>query len=78
MCLRYMVRKDKAMLKQMLTPKEVAEYLSIGLTAAYELMHNVDFPSFRVAYGKGRGVWRVNLTDLDKWINQQKRKKPMH
>lgn len=63
------------MLKQMLTPKEVAEYLSIGLSAAYELMHNVDFPSFRVAYGRGRGAWRVNISDLNRWIMQQKKKK---
>lgn len=66
------------MLKQMLTPKEVAESLSIGITTAYELMHKGDFPSFRVAYGRGRGTWRVNIADLEKWVNQQKRNKPMN
>lgn len=63
------------MLKQMLTLKEVAEYLSIGITTAYELMRNENFPSFRVAYGRGRGTWRVNIADLEQWVNQQKKKK---
>ena len=62
-------------MKRMLAPKEVAEYLSISVNAAYELMHREDFPSFKISYGTKKSTWRVNVKDIENWIENQKKKK---
>lgn len=49
--------------KKVLTPKEVAEYLGIGLAKAYALFRSKGFPALRL--GK---IMRVTKTALDNWI----------
>ena len=53
--------------KTVYTPKEVAEYLRISITAAYNLMHAVDFPSFRVG-----ARWKVRADEFDRWVEETK------
>lgn len=55
----------KAKEKQTYTAKEVAEYLGISMTSAYNLMFAEDFPSFRVGTR-----WRVKVMDFDRWVEQ--------
>ena len=49
--------------KQAMTVTEMAEYLGIGKTKAYELVNIPNFPCFRI----GRSI-RVFKTRLDKWL----------
>ncbi|GAG43009.1 unnamed protein product [marine sediment metagenome] len=48
---------------KLLTPREVAEYLSLGRSTVYLLIKNGDLPSIRI----GRSV-RVNPLDLEEYI----------
>ena len=50
--------------------KELSAVLGISLTAAYELMHNIDFPSVRIG-----GRYKVLRDDLDTWLVMKKREK---
>lgn len=45
---------------------EVAQLLGISRSAAYNLMHQSDFPSFRI----GRR-WLVHESNLNKWLEKQ-------
>lgn len=54
-----------------LSAPEVAIYLGIGRTAAYDLMHAEGFPSFRVSTGRGKGSMRVMRAALDRWVEEQ-------
>lgn len=60
--------------RQAFTAQDLAAYLGISLTSAYDLMHADDFPALRIRTGKGRGTVRVMKIALDEWIaNQTKR-----
>jgi excisionase family DNA binding protein len=48
---------------RLLTPREVAEYLSLGRSTVYLLIQNGDLPSIRI----NRSV-RVNPRDLEEYI----------
>ena len=53
--------------KVTITVKEMAEVLSIGLTAAYELVNSEGFyPAFRI----GRKLL-INVDRLRKWVDEQ-------
>ena len=45
---------------------EVAQLLGISRSAAYNLMHREDFPSFRI--GKR---WLVQNSSLQEWLQKQ-------
>ncbi|WP_281561165.1 helix-turn-helix domain-containing protein [Thalassomonas sp. RHCl1] len=57
------------MTDQIMTLKEVAEYLKLTEKTAYRLAAEKKLPGFKVG-----GSWRFKMTDLEAWIEQQKNK----
>lgn len=53
--------------EQILTLKEVAEYLKLTEKTAYRLAADRKLPGFKVG-----GSWRFKKEDLEKWIEAQK------
>lgn len=53
---------------QMLTIKDVATRLKIGLSTAYRIVEDGDLKGKRI--GRGRGTIRVRPVDLERYINQ--------
>ncbi|AEP29392.1 methylation-associated defense system helix-turn-helix domain-containing protein MAD1 [Brumicola nitratireducens] len=53
--------------EQILTLKEVAEYLKLTEKTAYRLAADKKLPGFKVG-----GSWRFRKEDLEKWIEAQK------
>lgn len=54
---------------EILTLKEVAEYLKLAEKTAYRLAQNGKLPGFKVG-----GSWRFKRKDIENWIEQQKNK----
>lgn len=54
------------MKSDIITIKEVAEYLKIKEKTAYSLAASGDIPGFKVG-----GAWRFKKSEIDKWINKQ-------
>lgn len=52
---------------QVLTLKQVAEYLQLAEKTAYRLAAEKKLPGFKVG-----GSWRFKRHDLEQWIEQQK------
>jgi excisionase family DNA binding protein len=59
---------DKAMSNDMLTLKEVAEYLKLAEKTAYRLAAEGKLPGFKVG-----GSWRFKESGIEKWIEKQKK-----
>lgn len=57
----------KSMNDEILTLKEVAEYLKLAEKTAYRLAANGKLPGFKVG-----GSWRFKREDIKNWIEQQK------
>ena len=57
----------KAMADEILTLKEVAEYLKLAEKTAYRLAAEGRLPGFKVG-----GSWRFKREDIDRWIEEQK------
>lgn len=55
------------MTDEILTLKEVADYLKLAEKTAYRLAAEGKLPGFKVG-----GSWRFKRTDLEKWIEEQK------
>ncbi len=55
------------MAKDILTIKEVAEYLKITERTLYRLVQEGKIPAFKVG-----GSWRFQLSDIKAWIADQK------
>lgn len=55
------------MTDQILTLKEVAEYLKLTEKTAYRLAAERKLPGFKVG-----GSWRFKMSDLEAWIEEQK------
>jgi excisionase family DNA binding protein len=49
-----------------LTVKEVADYLKVNERTIYRLATNGELPAFRVG-----ASWRFRLNEIDKWISTQ-------
>lgn len=49
-----------------LVPAEVMEILRIGKSKMYELLHNEDFPSYKIDRR-----WYINKAKLIEWIDWQ-------
>ncbi|MCC1497958.1 helix-turn-helix domain-containing protein [Alcanivorax sp. 1008] len=58
------------MTDEILTLKEVAEYLKLAEKTAYRLAAEGKIPGFKVG-----GSWRFKRDDIDLWINEQKKNK---
>jgi len=52
---------------EILTVKEVADYLKLAEKTAYRLVAEGKLPGFKVG-----GSWRFKKEDLQQWIEQQK------
>ena len=50
-----------------LTVKELSEYLKLNEKTAYRLAAKGEIPGFKVG-----GSWRFNKADIDQWIQEQK------
>jgi excisionase family DNA binding protein len=57
------------MTDEILTIQEIAEYLKLNEKTAYRLASEGKLPGFKVG-----GSWRFKRVDLEKWIEEQKRK----
>ena len=57
------------MSKDILTLKEVAEYLKLAEKTAYRLAAEGKLPGFKVG-----GSWRFRESDIEKWITEQKKR----
>lgn len=55
------------MTDEILTLKEVAEYLKLAEKTAYRLAAEGKLPGFKVG-----GSWRFKREDVERWIDQQK------
>ena len=55
------------MTDQILTLKEVAEYLKLTEKTAYRLAADKKLPGFKVG-----GSWRFKMSDIEQWIEVQK------
>ncbi|MES9874472.1 MAG: helix-turn-helix domain-containing protein [Candidatus Sedimenticola sp. 6PFRAG7] len=51
---------------EILTLKEVAEYLKLAEKTAYRLAAEGKLPGFKVG-----GSWRFRQSDIESWINKQ-------
>tara|TARA_R110001583_G_scaffold180849_1_gene338001 strand:+ start:2349 stop:2525 length:177 start_codon:yes stop_codon:yes gene_type:complete len=58
------------MSNEILTLKEVAEYLKLVEKTAYRLAAEGKLPGFKVG-----GSWRFKKEDVEQWIEEQKVKK---
>lgn len=61
--------KDSAVQRQTYTATELAAYLGISRSGAYNLMQAVDFPSFRIG-----GRIMVTRVALENWLLEQQQK----
>jgi len=52
--------------KEILTVKEVAEYLKISLPTAYQIVNQVDFPKIKIG-----NRYKIPKDGLEKWIKDQ-------
>lgn len=57
------------MRSDIMTMKEVAEYLKLNEKTAYRLASEGKIPGFKIG-----GSWRFEKNDLDEWIKEQKGK----
>jgi excisionase family DNA binding protein len=53
---------------QAMTVRDVAGYLNVDEKTVYRLANRGELPGFKVA-----GAWRFKRSDLDNWINVQKK-----
>ena len=56
--------------KEIMSVKEVSEYLGISLSGAYDLFHAKDFPTFKPNGKNGRAL-RVRKSKLDEFIERR-------
>lgn len=54
---------------EILTIKDVAEYLKVTERTIYRLAAAKKMPAFKVG-----GIWRFRMTDIDDWIAAQSKK----
>lgn len=57
------------MTEEIMTLKEVAQYLKLTEKTAYRLAAEKKLPGFKVG-----GSWRFKMSDLETWIEEQKDK----
>lgn len=55
-------------MKEILTPREAAEYLSIHVRTIYRLVKNGEIPGRKVG-----GSWRFKKDALDEWLSGKER-----
>ena len=58
------------MTDEILTLKEVAEYLKLAEKTAYRFAAEGKLPGFKIG-----GSWRFKREDIDRWIEEKKKSK---
>lgn len=56
--------KSEVILKEILTPREAAQYLSVHVRTIYRLAKNGEIPGRKVG-----GSWRFKKEALDRWLS---------
>lgn len=56
------------MQSDIMTIKELSEYLKLKEKTAYKLVADGKIPGFKVG-----GAWRFRKTEIDKWISKQEK-----
>lgn len=56
--------KSEIKLREIMTPREAAEYLSVHVRTIYRLAKNGDIPGRKVG-----GSWRFKKDALDEWLS---------
>lgn len=56
---------------EMMTLRDVAEYLNCNYTTVFRLAHSGEIPAFRLG-----GSWRLSRSEIEKWIADQHVIKP--
>ncbi len=56
--------KSEILMKEIMTPRETAEYLNIHVRTIYRLAKNGDIPCRKVG-----GSWRFKKEALDQWLS---------
>lgn len=59
-------------MEKLLTTDQVAEFLQISKFTVYRMAVDKTIPAFKI--GK---VWRIRESDLDKWIDEQVRRRAL-
>lgn len=54
------------MTDQIMTIKEVADYLKVNERTVYRMASAGKIPAFKVG-----GAWRIKVSELEKWIEEQ-------
>jgi len=54
------------MTDEILTIKEIADYLKVAEKTIYRLAGNKKLPAFKVG-----GIWRFRKSEVDRWIDTQ-------
>ena len=60
-------REQSAPLSDVMSLREVSDYLGCSKGIVYRLVKHGEFPAFRLG-----GNWRFRRSDIDKWIAQQR------
>lgn len=58
-------------MKEIMTPREAAEYLSVHVRTIYRLVKNGEIPGRKVG-----GSWRFKKTALDEWLSGGENPRP--
>jgi len=57
----------RALVKEVMTPKELAEYLRVHVRTIYRLAKSGQIPSLKVG-----GSWRFKKENVDSWLSETK------
>ena len=60
--------EPRKMTDEVLTIKEIAEFLKLAEKTVYSMAQRGELPAFKV-----RGQWRIRRADLERWIEQQQK-----
>lgn len=55
-------------MEELLTLEELAKYLKISKHTLYKMLERGKIPAFKIA-----NQWRFKKSDIDKWIEQQRK-----
>jgi excisionase family DNA binding protein len=65
------IPKSEIRIREIMTPREAAEYLSVHVRTIYRLAKNGDIPGRKVG-----GSWRFKKDALDEWLSWRENPSP--
>jgi excisionase family DNA binding protein len=63
--------KSEIQVREILTPREAAEYLSVHVRTIYRLVKNGEIPGRKIG-----GSWRFKKNALDEWLSWKENPSP--